>query len=31
MDATLSWMLGVMGIMVAYAVCAFVGYSRNKG
>lgn len=29
MDATLSWMLGVMGIMVAYAVCALVGSAKK--
>ncbi len=29
MDATLSWMIGVMGIMAAYAVCALVGSARK--
>lgn len=29
MDATLSWMIGVMGIMVAYAVCALAGSAKK--
>ncbi len=28
--ATFYWMLGVMGIMVCYAVCAVIGYSKEK-
>lgn len=28
--ATFYWMLGVMGIMVAYAVCAFIGAAKAK-
>ncbi len=30
MDATLGWMIGVMGIMVLYAVCAVVGSMKEK-
>jgi hypothetical protein len=30
MDATVGWMLGVMGVMVLYAVCAVVGSAKSK-
>ena len=28
--ATFYWMLGVMGVMAAYAVCAVIGSAKNK-
>jgi hypothetical protein len=28
--ATLYWMLGVMGIMVAYAICAIIGSAKKN-
>lgn len=30
MDATVGWMLGVMGVMVLYAICAVVGSAKGK-
>ncbi|MDF2654842.1 MAG: hypothetical protein K0R19_1316 [Bacillota bacterium] len=30
MDATVGWMLGVMGVMALYAVCAVVGSAKSK-
>ncbi len=29
-NSTIGWMAGVMGIMVAYAVCAFIGLVKSK-
>lgn len=29
-SSTIGWMTGVMGIMVAYAVCAFIGSVKSK-
>ncbi len=28
--ATFYWMIGVMGIMAAYAVCAIIGVMKSK-
>jgi len=28
--ATIGWMIGVMGIMVLYAVCALIGSAKAK-
>jgi len=29
-SSTIGWMTGVMGIMVAYAICALIGSTRAK-